>query len=554
MLTVVSCLHAQPGGNRLAQLRKPGPLSERLGSLRVGYIGRDARTWLGSRVQTVAIAPEWEPAAEAEHWIDVLVVDGDPSHSTDFDLRRVLASAQAEGIRTAAFVEGKAGQHPRDLIDITIGPSGGSGPATDLTIPPLVDLNTTSPVRSVPPVDEPSLMALRSRPRFSARRSFRSFEHLLGLETPRGSGASWTLTLGDLGKTPDIGPILDSLRSVSGVVDDESLHPAAQARAQYLAQLATAGIPFRVLDQSPEALDPRIGAELRTSASGPVEDLFDVDERERISVRQRRIALERFTDWGRWEEIADLLDLPFRSRPTVSIILATNRPDQLEHALRQIALQTYRPIEPVLVLHGDGFGEDATRLIVEKCPRALTIRVNESLSLGDALNAGVELATGDLITKMDDDDWYGQDHLWDLVHAMEYSGAALIGKAAEWVYLAEIDLTMRRFNSGAESGSATLAGGTMMMRRSDLLSVGGFRRARRHVDLGLIQDVKRLGGTTYRTHGFGYLLNRTAGGHTWDIGVDYFLEQSTTQVRGLSNEAPILSLDPTHATTSGSES
>jgi hypothetical protein len=538
----------------LAQLRRPGPLSERLGSLRVGYVGRDARAWLGSHVQVVTIEPDWEPAAEAEHWIDVLVVDGDPSHSTDFDVRTVLAEARSEGIRTVGFVDGKSGGHIRDLVDITIGPSGGGGPATDLQLPPLVDLGVTSPVRSVPHVDEPSLMALRSRPKFSTRRSFRSFERLLDLETQRGSGAPWSLTLGDLGKIPDIAPFLDGLRSVSGVVDDESLHPSSAERASYLAQLATAGIPFRVLDQSPKALDSRIGVELRAAASGPVEDLFDVDERERISVHQRRIALKRFTDWGRWEEITDLLDLPMRSRPTVSIILATNRPEQLEHALRQIALQTYQPVEPILALHGDGFGDRATRLIAEHCPRARAVRVDGSLSLGDALNTGMDLATGELVTKMDDDDWYGTEHLWDLVHAMEYSNAELIGKAAEWVYLAEIDLTMRRFDSGAESGSATLAGGTMMMRRSDLLSVGGFRRARRHVDLGLIQDVKRLGGAAYRTHGFGYLLNRTAGGHTWDIGVDYFLEQSTTQIRGLSTEAPILPTDTVSAATPGSES
>jgi hypothetical protein len=121
---------------------------------------------------------------------------------------------------------------------------------------------------------------------------------------------------------------------------------------------------------------------------------------------------------------------------------------------------------------------------------------------------------------------------------MEYSQATLVGKASEWVYLSELDITLRRYAGGAEAeGKVTLAGGAMMLRRSDLISIGGFRRAKRHVDLGLLRDVRRLGGTTYRTHGFGYLLNRRADGHTWDIDADYFLKGSSTQIRGFAPEA-----------------
>ena len=77
------------------------------------------------------------------------------------------------------------------------------------------------------------------------------------------------------------------------------------------------------------------------------------------------------------------------------------------------------------------------------------IRVDGELTLGDALNAGVETANGELVTKMDDDDYYSIEHLWDLVLALEYSGADLVGKGAEFVYLQWIDLTMRRFMGDA---------------------------------------------------------------------------------------------------------
>lgn len=537
----------------MTDLSRPGPLSERLGSLRVGYLGHVAQGWLGWKVQDIGVGSDWEPAEEAERWIDVLVIDSGTSEASSRELRRIAADARAAGVRTVGFLTAGDDRELADITDLTVAPVGGKGLAADAYVAPRVDLDRVSPIGGVRDIDRGPLVALGSGRRGAGRRTTRSFERMLDLELAGHTGSEWLLSLGDLGARPNIAPILDDLRSAWGVVDDTSLHAAPEPRASYLAQLAVAGIPFRLADGDPRMIGAWIGNELADVSSGPIEHLFDPDERERLSVAQRRIALRRFTDWDRWEDLTDLLDVRLPPRPTISAILATNRPEQLAHAAEQVANQNYEPVEPIFVLHGDGFGDDASRIIDERCPNARTVRVEQHEAFGSALNAGADLATGELITKMDDDDWYGADHLWDLVHAMEYSGAELIAKAAEWVYLSELDITMRRFSFGAESYTATMAGGTMMMRRSDFDAVGRFRRARRHIDLGLINDVGRLGGETYRTHGFGYLLNRNASGHTWDIGVDYFLEQSTTQIRGRSEHAPLVhqgsrdSRDGTHA-------
>ena len=42
------------------------------------------------------------------------------------------------------------------------------------------------------------------------------------------------------------------------------------------------------------------------------------------------------------------------------------------------------------------------------------------------------VAQGTLLTKVDDDDLYGPEHVWDLVLARCYSGAAVVGKGAEF--------------------------------------------------------------------------------------------------------------------------
>ena len=90
-------------------------------------------------------------------------------------------------------------------------------------------------------------------------------------------------------------------------------------------------------------------------------------------------------------------------------------------------------------------------------------------------------ATGDLVLKMDDDDWYAPDFVADLLRARAYSGADLVGTADEFYYLAERDLTVQRRHPG-ERYSHWVAGGTLMVDPSLLREAGGFpsvREARR---------------------------------------------------------------------------
>ena len=60
-----------------------------------------------------------------------------------------------------------------------------------------------------------------------------------------------------------------------------------------------------------------------------------------------------------------------------------------------------------------------------------------------------------------------------------------------------------------------VAGGTLLLDRGLLRSLGDFRRVRRFVDAQLLAGVEAAGGRIYRTHGLGYVLRRTGAGHTW---------------------------------------
>ena len=262
-------------------------------------------------------------------------------------------------------------------------------------------------------------------------------------------------------------------------------------------------------------LDPAAGVE--------PDDLADVRVRELHSVRLRRAAIrlgrERPSTFG---------------APSVSVVLATRRPADLFEAVGMIAQQEFRPHELLVGLHGDEFDADVTRRLQDLGVPGLSVHAfTDEATLGRVLDELTRRATGELVTKWDDDDWYGCHHLGDLMDALEYSGADLVGKAAEFVYLEDLGVTVRRMSIGAETYSTSLAGGTLLARRDTILSVGSWPDLPRHVDRGLIDRMLAQGRSVYRTHGFEYVLRRRAAAHTWSASSSYFVAQSVDQRTGL---------------------
>ena len=202
--------------------------------------------------------------------------------------------------------------------------------------------------------------------------------------------------------------------------------------------------------------------------------------------------------------------------PGVSILLATCRPRLLAGAVANVARQRYPRLELVLALHGPGFEAGAVEHALRGFAQPVKLlRLDGERTLGAVLDAAAAAADGSLLAKMDDDDLYGPEHLWDLVLAHEYSGAALVGKFPATVYLARCNRTIRQRRVPGETWSRSITGGTMLLARADLERAGGWRPIRRHVDRALIEDVVRAGGTVYRTHDAGYLLVRHGNRHTW---------------------------------------
>ena len=318
----------------------------------------------------------------------------------------------------------------------------------------------------------------------------------------------------------------ETLSRLHHVEDTAAFHTDVTRRAATLASLAANGVVIHLADMD-DNLETHLGSELYRLMQDEQIPEADTGQRERTSIKMRRAALRGHSLVARARHVAYEAALEAHpGLPDVSILLTTKRPGMLHRALETVASQTYPRLELVLALHGPGF---PNRVDSSVLPFNLEVlRAPADLTFGTVLNQATNVAGGKLLTKMDDDDHYGIEHIWDLVLARQYSKGNLVAKGAEFVHVVNSDKTIHRYAGGGESHTSafTIAGGAMLIARHDLEEAGGWRRVSSAVDQALATDVARIGGRVYRTHGHGYILVRHGDGHTWNVPDSYFLSQA----------------------------
>jgi hypothetical protein len=298
--------------------------------------------------------------------------------------------------------------------------------------------------------------------------------------------------------------------------------PIAYCRA--VAHLAAAGVPLVSREPVPDWARPLLTPALADALEQEA-DFSDRLRREEASVRLRRAALRAHALPAWRARVARRQGLRPVEPPTVSVLLPTRRPGMTAFALRQVSRQRgLGGLQLVVLAHGFDPDPETLERFRSAAPHVEldVVVAPEDTVFGDLLNLGVSRAVGDVVAKMDDDDWYGPDFLADLVLARQYAGADLVGCSSEFTYLAPLQLTTRRADP-SEVYAPWVAGGTILVERGLLRAVGGFRSTRRYVDAALLDAVRASGAVVYRTHGLGYVLRREGQGHTWDPGMEYFV-------------------------------
>lgn len=203
--------------------------------------------------------------------------------------------------------------------------------------------------------------------------------------------------------------------------------------------------------------------------------------------------------------------------PPVSVLAVTNRPHQLPHLIDQVGRQSGVELQLLLVTHGF----EAEHAMVNRArdlgvSSVVAMEAPSPWTLGACLNAAVERADGDVLSKMDDDDLYGELYLHDLLRAREFSGADVVGKHAHYMYLEGTDTTLLRFPWQEHRFTDRVMGPTITAGR-DLFTAHPFADVSRGEDTAFLASVVEADGRIYSADRFGFIQWRRGenGDHAW---------------------------------------
>lgn len=220
-------------------------------------------------------------------------------------------------------------------------------------------------------------------------------------------------------------------------------------------------------------------------------------------------------------------ETPALARPSVTAMVSTNRPQQLEHVIGQVGQQEGVDIQLAIVSHG--FEADVAELTAKAKDLGLdTVEFfygDPDWTLGDCLNHLVSAADGHYAAKIDDDDIYAPHYLADQVNALRYSGADLVGKQASYLYLASMDGMLLRFPRREHRWTKFVAGPTLVAPVSTFRSVP-FESRTRGEDSTLLKTLALQGGRIYSADRFNFVQMRVGHNHTWQSEDLEFLANS----------------------------
>ena len=221
-------------------------------------------------------------------------------------------------------------------------------------------------------------------------------------------------------------------------------------------------------------------------------------------------------------------------KPSVSVVIATCRPDNVKFAIENYRKQVYAEKELLLVLNNAIFDVESIEAQARDLNNVRIVQVDGRVTLGESLNRGVEEASGYYIAKMDDDDYYGENYLSDMMLAADFSGADILGKGTYFVHMKAGNITALRSVASQHEFTDFVAGATLTGRREVLREIR-FPDCTRGEDSSLLARASNAGCRIYSADAFNILVVRGTDHqrHTWDIGDSDFLKNCRNIRSGL---------------------
>lgn len=271
-----------------------------------------------------------------------------------------------------------------------------------------------------------------------------------------------------------------------------------------------------------------------------------------------RNTILNFNTFNHFEKIFNQIGInnffnPFGNYPKISVVCSTNRIDNFQMIIDNFSRQTYTNKELIIIFNIDicvQLENIIGQINTYANTNIIPIQIDSKYSLGYCLNYGIEISSGEIISKFDDDDYYGINYLLDMYFSLLISNADLVGKCANLVYsLENKEFWIRYYHVNYENYTYQankmnfICGPTLFFKRK-VYSKCRFRDLTNGEDTNFINDVKENNFTIYAGDFFNFCQIRTnVNLHTWKCDWKKFINKKKSIYIGKYDKLPIELID-----------
>lgn len=241
----------------------------------------------------------------------------------------------------------------------------------------------------------------------------------------------------------------------------------------------------------------------------------------KVHAAQRKIWTSH-TYSHRGQAIMEGLDLSIaETHPLYSFFCSTNRPSNLEIIFENFARQSLPNKELLILFHGFVPTQSVLEQLQAKygVQNLTTLTEPVNSSLGKCLNRLVDRSQGEVLFRLDDDDYYGANYALDLANALQFSGAHLAGKGASYVYFEGLNSTVLTQPDEEHRFTDFVRGPTFAGPRSTFEQYR-FPEMSRAEDSSVLKALRQDGKLIYSSDRFNFALRRSESHHTHTWSVD----------------------------------
>lgn len=227
--------------------------------------------------------------------------------------------------------------------------------------------------------------------------------------------------------------------------------------------------------------------------------------------------------------------------PYVSIIVCTMRNNSIDNVFQNYKRQLYKNKEMIILLNNNDMDIKTWEKKAESYKDISIYQLDKNITLGNCLNFAVSKTDYDIISKFDDDDYYGPKYLSDSVNALKY--ADVIGKAASFVYF-KSNRTLAIRSPLKENKYVKHMDGPTLIIKKHVFDKVKFADIPRGVDTQFSKDCVSNGIRIYSTNRFHhvYIRNESPEDHTWKISNNDLLRLCRNVKKGINDFTPYVDI------------